>query len=117
MVNMGTLQAYTRFDVVNNLTADIQPGTTYIDQCIEGIFPVDRESMPINQAPMDIMREDGYLSKISIILSRKACRLGPREQANIRVAKQLTVSAKSKSAVSVVTSRNGLLNIARIQTN
>lgn len=46
LVKMESLAVQMRFGVVENVAVDISLGTIYIDRCITGTFPMDRELYP-----------------------------------------------------------------------
>lgn len=88
IVKWGTLQIRPWFCIIENLAVKILLKSTYIDNCIKIIFPIDREIVLMHYAPIPILGTGRYLFKIMSILSSQPSSLAAFEHSTFLEAKQ-----------------------------
>lgn len=80
-------------------------GTTYVNQCIQGIIPIELEIAPENLAPVDNCRR-GTKADVTTILSYEAPTNDQYKRTTIQDAKLFTIRPTRESPVVV-----GLVNV------
>lgn len=115
VIQLGDLKVRTRLEIIYNLAGNVLLGTTYINQCIQGIFTMEHKIVPPQSVP-DYLLGRGTDANVTTSLWHEACSEEHSEHATIRVAKLKTILAEMESPIVVVISKRGPMTNDRTQT-